>query len=238
MGASPARLRVTALRALVVDYGGVLTSPLQDAMQSWCEDDEVDVALFRRVMREWLGSSYGDEAATNPVHALERGEIAIPDFERELAKRLHTHDGRPVEPEGLVARMFAGFRNGQSAQPMMAAVRTARRRGLKTALLSNSWGLDYPREQWEGAFDAVVISGEVGMRKPEPAIYLHTAALLGLEPSQCVFVDDLAPNVRGAVEVGMVGVRHISPDQTVGELEALFGVSLQRDAADEEPVTG
>jgi putative hydrolase of the HAD superfamily len=226
---------MTELRALVVDYGGVLTSPLQDAMQSWCEDDEVDVALFRRVMREWLGASYGDEAATNPVHALERGEIAIPDFERQLAERLHTHDGRVVEPEGLLERMFAGFRH---EAPMMAAVRTARARGLKTALLSNSWGLDYPREQWQGAFDAVVISGEVGMRKPEPGIYLHTAALLELEPRQCVFVDDLGPNVRGAVAVGMVGVRHISPAETIRELEALFAVSLERGPANDEPVPG
>lgn len=215
---------MTDLRALVVDYGGVLTSPLQDAMASWCEDDEVDVALFRRVMREWLGTSYGDEAVTNPVHALERGEIAIPDFERELAKRLHTHDGRPVEPDGLLARMFSGFRH---EAPMMAAVRTARRRGLKTALLSNSWGLDYPREQWAGAFDAVVISGEVGMRKPEHAIYLHTVAELGLEPAECVFVDDLPPNVRGAVEVGMVGVRHVTAEQTIDELEALLGIGLR-----------
>jgi putative hydrolase of the HAD superfamily len=226
---------VTDLRALVVDYGGVLTSPLQDAMQSWCEDDEVDVALFRRVMREWLGTSYGDEAVANPVHALERGEIAIPDFERELAMRLHTHDGRPVDPDGLLARMFSGFRH---EAPMLAAVRTARGRGLKTALLSNSWGLDYPREVWAGAFDAVVISGEVGMRKPEPAIYLYTARQLGLQPQQCVFVDDLAPNVRGAVDVGMVGVRHVSAVQTIRELETLFGVSLQRGVADDERVTG
>jgi putative hydrolase of the HAD superfamily len=224
---------VTDLSALVVDYGGVLTSPLQDAMQSWCEDDEVDAALFRRVMREWLGTSYGDEATTNPVHALERGEMAIPDFERELAKRLHTHDGRPVEPEGLLERMFAGFRH---EQPMLAAVRAARRHGLKTALLSNSWGLDYPREQWEGAFDVVVISGEVGMRKPEPAIYVHTARHLGVEPGECVFVDDLAPNVRGAVAVGMVGVRHVSAAESIRELEALFGVSLRDGAPDEESV--
>src|SRR3954454_21111478 len=233
MGASPTRLRVTELRALVVDFGGVLTSPLQDAMQSWCEDDESDVALFRRVMREWLGTAYGDEAASNPVHALERGEIAIPDFERELARRLHTHDGRPVDAEGLLERMFAGFRH---EAPMTDAVRAARRRGLKTALLSNSWGLDYPRELWEGAFDVVVISGEVGMRKPEPAIYLHPAAELGVEPAECVFVDDLAPNVRGAVDVGMVGVRHVSPEESIRELEALFGVSL-RDNADDERVS-
>jgi putative hydrolase of the HAD superfamily len=226
---------VTDLRALVVDYGGVLTSPLQDAMASWCEDDEIDVALFRRVMREWLGTSYGDEAVTNPVHALERGEMAIPDFERELARRLHTHDGRPVAPEGLLERMFAGFRH---EAPMMEAVRTARRHGLKTALLSNSWGLDYPRELWHDAFDVVVISGEVGMRKPEPAIYLHTAERLGLPPQQCVFVDDLGPNVQGAVAVGMVGVRHVSPAESIRELEALFGVALGGDVADHEPVTG
>src|SRR3954452_5827542 len=158
MCASRTRLRVTALRALVVDYGGVLTSPLQDAMQSWCEDDEVDAALFRRVMREWLGASYGDEAATNPVHALERGEMAMPDFERELAKRLHTHDGRTVEPEGLLARMFAGVRHEHT---LFDAVVSARRQGVKTALLSNSWGNDYPREQWDEAFDVAVISGEV-----------------------------------------------------------------------------
>jgi epoxide hydrolase-like predicted phosphatase len=213
---------VTA-RALIVDYGGVLTSPLQDTMQSWCEDDEIDLAAFRRVMREWLGSSYGDEAATNPMHALERGEIAIPDFEQELARRLTTHDGRPVEADGLLGRMFAGFRH---EQPMFDALRRARKHGLLTGLLSNSWGVDYPREGWDELFDAVVISGEVGMRKPEPGIYLHAARQLGVEPADCVFVDDLGPNVKGAVAVGMVGVKFVSAEQTVGELEAILGVDL------------
>jgi epoxide hydrolase-like predicted phosphatase len=215
---------VAELRALIVDYGGVLTSPLQDTMQSWCEDDEIDLAAFRRVIGEWLGASYGAEAGTNPMHALERGEIAIPDFERELARRLHTHDGRPVEAEGLLSRMFAGFRR---EQPMFDAVRRARSHGLRTALLSNSWGMDYPREEWDEVFDAVVISGEVGMRKPEPGIYRHAAGLLGVETEQCVFVDDLGPNVKGAVGVGMVGVKFVTPDQTIGELETLFGLELQ-----------
>ena len=211
------------LTALIVDYGGVLTSPLQDAMQSWCEDDEIDMSAFRRVMREWLGAAYGAEAATNPAHALERGEIAIPDFERELARRLTTHDGRPVEPEGLLARMFAGFRR---EQPMFDVVRRARQLGIRTALLSNSWGMDYHRDGWDETFDAVVISGEVGMRKPEPGIYRHTARLIDTPPEQCVFVDDLGPNVAGAVAVGMVGVRFVTPEQTVGELETLFGQSF------------
>jgi len=71
-------------------------------------------------------------------------------------------------------------------------------------------------------FDVVVISGEVGMRKPEPGIYMHTASLLGVEPSECVFVDDLAHNIAAAVEVGMVGVHHTAYDATLMELEALF----------------
>jgi len=212
------------LRALIVDYGGVLTSPLQDSMQSWCEDDEIDLAAFRRVMREWLGSSYGAEAQTNPMHALERGEIAIPDFERELARRLTTHDGRAVEPEGLLRRMFAGF---ERQQPMFDVLRRARDHGIKTALLSNSWGMDYPRDEWDQLFDAVVISGEVGMRKPEPGIYHHAATLLDVPPAGCVFVDDLRPNVEGAVGVGMVGVRFVAAEQAIGELEQLFGLDLR-----------
>jgi epoxide hydrolase-like predicted phosphatase len=211
------------LRALIVDWGGVLTVPLQDTMLAWCETDRIDADQFYQVMKDWLGESYGTEARTNPVHALERGEIEVPHFEGELAQRLRTHDGRPVEAEGLLSRMFAGFQN----EPVMVGVvRRARQQGLKTALLSNSWGLDYPREGWDELFDAVVISGEVGMRKPEPEIYRHAAALLGVEPQECVFVDDLQPNIRGAVDVGMVGVHHVTAEDTVVELEALFGVRL------------
>jgi putative hydrolase of the HAD superfamily len=215
---------VADLRALVIDYGGVLTSPLQDTMRSFCEDDEIDTAAFLRVIREWLGSSFGDEAATHPVHALERGEIAIPDFERELARRLTTHDGRPVEPEGLLSRMFAGF---HKQQPMFDVVRRMRGHGVRTALLSNSWGMDYPREEWDEIFDATVISGEIGMRKPEPAIYRYAAEQLEVEPAQCVFVDDLGTNVKGAVGVGMVGVKFVSTEQAIDELEALFGLVLR-----------
>jgi epoxide hydrolase-like predicted phosphatase len=214
---------VADLRALIVDWGGVLTSPLQDSMTSWCDADGIDYIEFRRVMKEWLGTSYGDDAAVNPIHALERGEMEVPDFERELGSRLRTHDGRPVESEGLLTRMFAGF-NPQP--PMVEAVRRAKAAGLSTALLSNSWGNDYPREGWAELFDVVVISGEVQLRKPEPEIFRLTAERLGVAPPQCVFVDDLTPNVRGAAAVGMVGVHHVTAAQTLDELEALFGVPM------------
>jgi epoxide hydrolase-like predicted phosphatase len=214
---------VTDLRALIVDWGGVLTGSLQDTMASWCETDRIDYEEFRSVMKDWLGTP-SDEAATNPVHALERGEIEMLDFERELAARLRTHDGQPVEADGLLARMFAGF---DPQPPIADAVRRARSAGLATGLLSNSWGNDYPREGWDEMFDVVVISGEVGMRKPDPQIYAFAADQLGVPPEQCVFVDDLMPNVRGAVEVGMVGVHHVTPQQTLDELEVLFGIPLR-----------
>lgn len=211
------------VRALLVDWGGVLTTDLQDAMGSWCETDRIDYALFQRVLSDWLGESFGEEARVNPVHALERGEMLVPHFEAELARRLRTVDERPVEPEGLVDRMFAGFRHRPE---MHRVVRRVRRAGRKTGLVSNSWGNDYPREGWADTFDVVVISGEVGMRKPEPEIYLHTAAALGVAPGACVFVDDLPVNVRGAAAVGMVGVLYRSYDEALPELEALLGVRL------------
>jgi epoxide hydrolase-like predicted phosphatase len=212
------------VKALIFDYGGVLTSPLQDSMDTWLETDGIDPRSFRDTMREWLGASYGEDAAASPVHALERGEVEVPYFEHQLAARLRTIDGRPVEADGLLTRMFAGY----GWQPAMAEVlRRTRAAGLSTGLLSNSWGLDYPREAWHELFDAVVISGEVGMRKPEPGIYLLAAERLGKAPEECVFVDDLGPNVRGAAAVGMIGVHHVTPQQTIEELEALFGIALR-----------
>jgi putative hydrolase of the HAD superfamily len=211
-------------RALIVDWGGVLTTPLQDSMTAWCDADGIDYVEFRAVMKEWLGTSYGEDAMVNPIHALERGEMDVPDFERELGGRLRTFDGQPVEVDGLLTRMFAGF---GPLPAMIEAVRHAKAAGFSTALLSNSWGNEYPREGWTELFDVVVISGEVGMRKPEPAIFRLTADQLGLAPESCVFVDDLMPNIRGAQEVGMIGVHHVSPQQTIEALEALFGVPMR-----------
>jgi epoxide hydrolase-like predicted phosphatase len=215
---------VAELKALIFDFGGVLTSPLVNSMDSFVESDGIDPDSFRTAMREWLGLSYSTDAEESPVHALERGEVEVPEFERQLAARLTTMDGRPVEAEGLLTRMFAGF----GLEPQMAeALKHAKAAGLTTALLSNSWGLDYPRESWDQMFDVVVISGEVGMRKPEPRIYHLVADKLGIPPQQCVFVDDLEQNIQGAEEVGMVGVHHVTPQETLETLESLLGVPLR-----------
>lgn len=214
------------MQGLIVDWGGVLTTGLRESLVAWAEADGIDYVHYEQVMRDWLGDSYGQQARVNPVSALERGEMEVPHFEQELARRLRTREGMAVPADGLLQRMFERF---EHAPDMNAVVQRARRAGVRTALLSNSWGNSYPREGWEEMFDAVVISGEVGMRKPEPEIYLHVASLLRLEPAECVFVDDLPVNVHAAVEVGMVGVHHRSFDDTLAELEAVFGLPLGAD---------
>ena len=119
--------------------------------------------------------------------------------------------------------MFASF---EHAHDMSGLVRRAREAGVRTALLSNSWGNDYPRDGWDDMFDVVVISGEVGLRKPEPAIFALTLDRLGLPAQACVFVDDLPHNVEAAVALGMVGIRHESYDATAAEIDVLFGLTL------------
>jgi len=213
----------TPLRGLVVDWGGVLTADVGSAMAAWCEADGIAYDEFRRVMGSWLGPAAAEEARWNPVHALERGEIEVPDFEHRLATALRRDDGSGPPAEGLLERMFARF---EHAPDMAGLVRRAHEAGLRTALLSNSWGNPYPRDGWAEMFDAVVISGEVGMRKPEPRIYHHVLDLLDLPASTCVFVDDLPANVEAAVGVGMVGVVHRNYEETAGELAGLFGLDL------------
>jgi HAD superfamily hydrolase (TIGR01509 family) len=71
-------------------------------------------------------------------------------------------------------------------------------------------------------FDELVFSGEVGVAKPDPAIYLVAADRLGLPAVHCAFVDDSAANIRGAVHAGMVGVHHRSVGETLVELNVLF----------------
>ena len=211
------------LRGLVVDWGGVLTGDLGTVVRSWAEGDGIDVDVYVAIMRDWFGEPVGAEARLNPIHALERGEMTVPDFEQRLAAALTERTGRPLEPEGLLHRMFEKF---EHAPDMSALVRRARESGLRTGLLSNSWGNDYPRDGWDEMFDVVVISGEVGMRKPEPRIFEHTLGLIGLEAAECVFVDDIRHNVDAAVAVGMVAVLHRSYDETRAELETLFGRDL------------
>ncbi|XVQ87556.1 HAD family hydrolase [Microbispora siamensis] len=211
------------LKGVLIDWGGVLTTSLAESIAEWIEADRIDPRHYREVMRALVTQAYRagiEPDGENPIHALERGEIPVLEFERVLAARLVTIDGGPPEADGLLTRMFAGFRPVEEMNEMLRQARVA---GLGTCLVSNSWGDHYSREGWEVLFDAVVISGEVGMRKPEERIFRHALGLLGLEPGQCVFVDDIEANIVAARSIGLVGVHHSEPAATITEMERLFG---------------
>jgi putative hydrolase of the HAD superfamily len=214
--------RVT-VRGLIIDWGGVLTTPLKDAVKAWITADGIDSGGYREVMLEWLQDAYASDGATNPVHGLEDGTLAPAEFERLLAERLRTVSGEPVPAEGLLARMFLAF---EPVEPMYEALRRARSGGVRTCLLSNSWGNTYPRELFAELFDGVVISSEVGLRKPDPAIFHHALGLIGLPAEECAFVDDIEHNVRAAERLGITGVHYVDADSTVARLEEITGVSL------------
>jgi putative hydrolase of the HAD superfamily len=211
------------VRGVIIDWGGVVTNPILDTVDAWLQAEQIDRDSYTTVMRSWVTGAYGD-GADNPIHALERGECTNEEFERLLAEQLTHVDGRPVRADGLLARMFAA---SALQAAMLDLIRSLRQAGLRTALLSNSWGNDdYPRDLFPELFDVVVISAEVGMRKPEERIFRHTAELLGLEPHECVFIDDVAANVAAAEAVGLVGLRHREPGATAEWLTELLGLPL------------
>jgi epoxide hydrolase-like predicted phosphatase len=206
------------LRGLLVDWGGVLTAPMDEAMTGWIRREGIDLEVYRTVMKAWTS------ADDSPMRLLERGAMTTDEYERRFAAVFGEH-GYTLDPNGLLARVLDGLR--EVSDDMVNLVRRIRRAGIRTALLSNSWGEHYPEHLWIGAFDTMVVSGRIGMRKPDAEIFRHAADLLGLVPEQCVMVDDLRPNIRGAAAVGMVGVLHESFEQTRDELEILFDLDLR-----------
>ncbi len=214
--------RVT-VRGLIIDWGGVLTTPLKDAIAAWITADGIDLHGYTGVMRGWFDDAYAAGGGANPIHGLEDGTLDPAEFERLLAGQLRTVTGEPVPAEGLLARMFLAF---EPVEPMYDALRRARAGGVRTCLLSNSWGNSYPREVFDELFDGVVISGEVGLRKPDPAIFEHALRTIGLRAAECAFVDDIEHNVRAAENLGITGVHYVDAASTVARLEEITGVSL------------
>ncbi|NUW30081.1 HAD family phosphatase [Nonomuraea sp. SMC257] len=212
---------------VLIDWGGVLTTSLSDSIARWIVADRIDHAHYHAVMSELVRQAYDGAAEGSQetvVHALERGELDGSAFERDLAARLLTLDGVPPEAEGLLERMFAGFERVEAMHDMLRAVRG---HGVRTCLLSNSWSNAYPRDGWDELFDAVVISGEVGMRKPEPRIFRHALDLLALPGESCVFIDDFEANIAAARALGIHGIHHRDAETTIAQLESLLQIPLR-----------
>lgn len=200
-----------ARSALLIDWGGVLTSNLFESFHAYC--------LRAGIPPETLmGRFRTDPAARELLIALEKGELEEDAFELQFAAQLG------VAPDGLIDGLFAGVHPDKA---MVEAVRMARAAGVRTALVSNSWGVHrYPHEMFDELFDGVVISAEEGMRKPARRMYELGAERAGAEAAECVYVDDLPFNLTPAQDLGMATVHHTSAEKTIPELEELLGVTL------------
>jgi epoxide hydrolase-like predicted phosphatase len=204
-----------ALAGLLVDYGGVLTTNVWDSFRAFCEAEEIDRNEVKRAFRE-------NPEALALLRRLEAGELTEDTFAPLFGPIIGVREDRY---EGLVDRLFAGM---QPEPAMIEALPRAREAGVKTGLISNSWGRGrYDRDAFGRLFDAVVISGEVGLYKPQPEIFHLGAERVGLDPAECVFVDDLAENCEGAEAVGMTAVLHRGAEGTLERLEELLGINLR-----------
>jgi putative hydrolase of the HAD superfamily len=196
-------------RGLLLDFGGVLTTNIWESFDAFCRDEGLPEGSVRRAFRD-------EPEALADLRLLETGEISDSEFAARFGPRLGIE-----ETDGLIGRMFGGL--GPDHE-MIEAVRRLRGTGVRTGLISNSWGTGiYQPRLLDELFDTVVISGEVGLHKPQPEIFRLGAERLGVEPEACVFVDDLRENVAGAEAVGMTAILHRHPKATVAKLEELFG---------------
>jgi putative hydrolase of the HAD superfamily len=203
---------------LLVDWGGVMTSNLMASFQAFCEAEGLDPQALAAAFRK-------NDEARELLFGFEEGRVDERDYERGIGQILGV-----ASPAGLIDRLFSG----SVLEPaMVEAVHAARAAGIKTGLISNSWGTDrYPRQLLAELFDGVVLSGDVGIRKPTPRIYELGAEAIGLEPGACVFVDDLSFNLPPAEELGMATVHHTDVARTIDELERLLGMALRADEPD------
>jgi epoxide hydrolase-like predicted phosphatase len=194
---------------LILDYGGVLTSSPFASFEAFCAVEGLEPQAVALRFRE-------DPVGRDLLARLETGDLPASDFEPAFAALLE------VSSERLLRRMFGGMRPDAA---MIDGVLAIRRRGVRMALLSNSVGdaAVYDRALMGELFDGVVISSEVGLRKPDPAIYELAAERTGLPPERCVYVDDIGGNLKPARALGMATVLHRGDAAaTLAEVRALL----------------
>jgi putative hydrolase of the HAD superfamily len=206
------------IRAVISDFGGVLTNRLIEAFAAFQDETGISTEQLGRGMQR-----VAERDGEYPLFRLERGEVSEREFlddlawglEDELGHRPTLHRFREIYFEALHAN-----------EPMLDLMRELRDRGMRMAILTNNvreweelWRSKLPVDE---IFELIVDSAWVGLRKPDPAIYLLTIDRLdaGLAPSDCLFVDDNELNVEAARELGMTAIQFRSNDQAIGEIRA------------------
>jgi putative hydrolase of the HAD superfamily len=203
-------------RAVISDFGGVLTTPLAAAFQEVSERAGITFQELGTAMA-MAGVALGE----NPLEALETGRLSELDFMAALSVELSRARGTTVSLEGFGESLFAGLAPNDR---FLAFMRTLRTRGHVLAICTNNvreWS-----ERWramipvEELFDVVVDSSELGIRKPDARIYETTLTALGVAAQEAVFIDDLEINCEAAAGLGMHAVWFRETEQAIADVEA------------------
>ncbi|GAA0196814.1 HAD-IA family hydrolase [Cytobacillus oceanisediminis] len=208
----------SARRAVLFDFGGVLTSSVLDGFAAFGREECGDETLPMRLFAE-------DPTARQLLVDHEEGRLGHDPFEAGLAERLRAQ-GVEVETEGLIGRMQARLVRDEAMVELVASLRED---GVPVGLVSNSLGRDcYAGFDLPAMFDAVTISGQEGVRKPSRRLYEIGCERLGVAPHEAVMVDDLAQNIVAAERLGMAGVVHREAEETAAQLSQLLEVGARR----------
>jgi putative hydrolase of the HAD superfamily len=202
------------VRAVISDFGGVLTSPLFESFAAWQRESGLSAVRLGQAMAD-----AAERSGTHPLYELEKGTITEAEFLRMLEAGL--------EPGTSLSGMRdVYFEHLHPNRPMIEFMSQLRGRGLRMALLTNNvrewepqWRAKLP--EIDEIFEVVVDSAFVGMRKPDPEIYALTLERLGggLAAEECVFVDDVDVNCETARSLGMRAVHFVSAEQAIPEIE-------------------
>jgi len=210
----PADTAPMTRNAVLIDFGGVITTSVLRAFEQFGELLGAPSGLIRDLLSH-------DTTARELLVEHECGRIDADAFDRGFADRLCAH-GVEVQPERLSARTLARLRRDDDTVRLIEDLRDA---GVPIALVSNALGRDtYAGFDLDALADVVVISSEVGIRKPSRKIYAIACTRLGVDPLQAVMVDDLQQNLDGAARLGIAGVLHTDAADTRTQLCERFGI--------------
>jgi epoxide hydrolase-like predicted phosphatase len=209
------------IRAVVSDFGGVLTTPLIGSFAAFQDRTGISPRDLGAAM-----SQIAEREGAHPLFELEMGRITEADFLAGIREALEPTLGHRPEMHAFSEIYFEAL---ELNQPMVELMRAVKARGYRMALLTNNvreweplWRTMLPVDE---IFELVVDSAFVGMRKPDRPIYELTVERLGggIAAGDCLFVDDVAVNVEAARDLGMAAVHFQANEQAIGEIEAALG---------------
>ncbi|MDQ2700388.1 MAG: HAD family phosphatase [Actinomycetota bacterium] len=209
---------MTRIEMVISDFGGVLTTPLDEAFLAFQDKVGIEPQTFGLAMKETL-----EKTGKHPLFELECGRISEADFDDQLATALEPHLGHRPDIRKFGLALFAQLKPNPG---MLDLIREVRRDGLRTALLTNNvkeweplWREMLPVDE---LFETVVDSAFVGVRKPDPRIYELTLGRVDLAPEACIFIDDMKINCEAAGELGIHAVHFRETAQARAEVHALL----------------